>query len=187
MWHFADNDREYTQPAMPAGGAVLRAAWRVALAVTLAMPLALLGPGGFSGAPAAYAQQSDGVLAVVNVADAPLLAAPGGATVGTLALGSVVTAIQRTADGQMVEVVTETDVSGWVDSTALVAFGLDKLPVAGDAGAAAPTDTGAPAATTAATPAAATAASTATARPTPTQTPTPAPTATLAQSHYSPV
>ncbi len=176
MWHFTDNDREYTQPAVPAGGAVLRAAWRVALAVTLAMPLALLGPGGFADAPAAYAQQSDGVLAVVNVADAPLLAAPGGATVGTLALGSVVTAVQRTADGQMVEVVTETGGSGWVDSASLVAFGLDKLPVAGDAGPAAPADTGAPAAATAAPPAAATA----TARPTstPTQTPTPAPTAT---------
>lgn len=165
------------RPVSHERGALVHTAWRVALAVLLAAPVALLGPGGFAMTPAAYAQQTDGVLAVVNVADAPLLAAPGGARVGALALGSVVTAVRRTADGQMVEVVTEAGASGWVSSTSLVAFGLDGLPAVGaadqSAGAtatqpavAAPTATNAPATATPAP------------SPTATQTPTPAPTAT---------
>jgi hypothetical protein len=133
MWHFSNNDRERVRPVSHERGALVHTAWRVALAVLLAAPVALLGPGGFAMTPAAYAQQTDGVLAVVNVADAPLLAAPGGARVGALALGSVVTAVRRTADGQMVEVVTEAGASGWVSSTSLVAFGLDGLPAVGAA------------------------------------------------------
>ena len=93
MGQIANTDREHTRPAPLA-----RVAWRVALAATLALSPALLGPGGLATVPAAYAQDSSGVLAVVNVADAPLLDEPGGATGGTLALGSVVTAVQRTAD-----------------------------------------------------------------------------------------
>ncbi len=160
------------RPANVDHGAFVRTAWRVALAVSLALPVALLGQGGFAMTPAVYAQQADGVLAVVNVADAPLLAEPGGARVGALALGSVVTAVRRTADGQMVEVVTETGVSGWVNSTSLVAFGLDGLPAVGaveqsaDATATVPAATSAPATATSAP------------SPTATQTPTPAPTAT---------
>ena len=136
MWQLTNNDRERTQSAEQTGAGVVRIAWRLALAVTLALPPALLGAGGLATVPAAYAQQSDGVLAVVNVADAPLLAAPNGAEIGELALGSVVTAVQRTADGKMVEVVTEAGATGWVNSTSLVAFGLDELPAVGDAASA---------------------------------------------------
>ena len=176
MWHFTNTEQERTQPAPQS--ALWRAAWRGALALALALPPALAGPGGFTLAPAAYAQQSAGVLAVVNVADAPLLDAPDGAAAGTLALGSVVTAVQRTADGQMVEVVTEAGDSGWVRAASLVAFGLDRLPVAGGAAASTPAATAAASTPAANTPAVTRAAATATPVPSPTNTPTPAPTAT---------
>ena len=178
MWHTDEKDRESARPGAPARRGLARVAWRVTLAATLALSPALLGPAGLTYVPAALAQESAGVLAVVNVADAPLLDAPDGAPVGALALGSVVTAVQRTASGAQVEVITEAGARGWVNSSSLVAFGLDRLPAVDG-----PADAAEPVATAAAT-VAATAAATATQAapsPTPTNTPTPAPTATPTQ------
>ncbi|MFN8470506.1 MAG: SH3 domain-containing protein, partial [Caldilineaceae bacterium] len=123
------------------------------------------------------APQGRGQMAVVGASGAALYSAPQGDVLGTLPLGTVLTATSRTADSTWIEVTTTEGDSGWVKRNDVVAFGLDKLPVS-DSGS----DTGsaAPAATTAATAAPAKAATAATA-PTATKapsTPTTAPTAT---------
>jgi Tol biopolymer transport system component/uncharacterized protein YgiM (DUF1202 family) len=123
------------------------------------------------------APQGRGQMAVVGASGATLYSAPQGDVLGTLPLGTVLTAISRTADSTWIEVTTTEGDSGWVKRSDVVAFGLDKLPVSGS-----DSDTGgaAPAATTAATATAATAA-TATTVPAATKaapTPTTAPTAT---------
>ena len=115
-------------------------------------------------------------MAVVGAAGATLYAAPQGDELGALPLGTVLTAISRTADSTWIEVTTTEGDAGWVKKSEVVAFGLDKLPVSGSESSSA-----APAATTAATTAVATVPAKATTVPTATKappTPTSAPTAT---------
>ena len=95
------------------------------------------------------APQGRGQMAVVGASGATLYSAPQGDNLGTLPLGTVLTATSRTADSAWIEVTTTEGDSGWVKRNDVVAFGLDKLPVSGsDSGS----DTGnaAPAPTTAA-------------------------------------
>ena len=130
------------------------------------------------------ATASDGVLAVVGATTAPFYAAPAGEVLSTLPTGAVVTAIGRTADSEWVQIISEQGDTGWVEAAAIVAFGLNRLPVTdGATTAPAGADTAAPtpAGIATATAPAATATATVvppTATPTATPTQTPAPTAT---------
>jgi uncharacterized protein YraI len=130
---------------------------------------------------AAPAQQTGGTLAIVGASGARLYTSPGGEVVDTLAPGTVLTAVGRTADNLWVVAYNEAGAAGWAEVAEVVLFGLDQLPVMVEGSAppapgttpeadaptvALPTPTNTPPAT--ATP-------TATPSPTPTMTPTPTP------------
>ena len=119
--------------------------------------------------------QAATILAVVGSAGAALYDAPGGAKVAALATGDVLNADGRTAESEWLQVVTDSGSKGWVSAGDVVAFGMDRLPVVGEAPA---TAKSAPA--TAAPTAMPTKAPTATLTPAPTATPTqpPSPTPT---------
>lgn len=146
-------------------------------------------------------QALPGKLAVVGAQSADFYSAPDGDVVRTLAPGTTLTAIGRTADNQWVLVYLDDRTPGWVEAGRLVVFGTDQLPVMADMAqseSATPvespsaplTDTQAVTATevvTATTPAAVAATATptnppATATPTETATPLPTPTATPSPS-----
>ena len=140
---------------------------RKLLAVGLVLGM-LLSPSAaqLTGSVQSAAAQSSGatLLAVVSASGASLSDAPNGAAVSELAPGAVLTAVGRTADGKWLQVTTETNESGWVESSSVVAFGLDKLPTV--SAEPTPTPTVAPTATPTQAP---------TPTPAPTATPTPAP------------
>ena len=74
-----------------------------------------------------------GQMAVVGASGATFYAAPQGDELGSLPLGTVLTATSRTADSTWIEVTTTEGDTGWVKRSEVVAFGLEKLPVSGSA------------------------------------------------------
>ncbi len=132
-------------------------------------------PAPFSSPAQAAAPAQSGETGVVRPGGATLYDLPNGAVLATLEPISFVTLVGRTSDGDWVVVSTDDGQNGWVETSKLIAYGADQLPVVLDES---PTPTPVPpTATPTATPAPPTA--TPTAKP-PTATPTraaPTPTA----------
>ena len=131
-------------------------------------------------APVAQVDASGpGTLAIVGASGARLYTAPGGESIRELTPGTVLTAVGRSSDNLWVVVHNDRDISGWMEVSEVVLFGLEQLPVMleGNVPAVVPTagtTPGAPAAQEPVllpTP-------TATPLPSPTPTPSPVPTAT---------
>ncbi len=73
------------------------------------------------------------LIAVVGSNGATLYPAVGAESGSTLAVGTALTAVGRTADGRMLSVRTDEGATGWVMTNSVVAFNTRSLPVAGDA------------------------------------------------------
>ncbi len=85
------------------------------------------------------AQAGQGKLAVVGAQGTDLYDAPGGTAGESLTPGTTLTAIGRTADSLWIAVVTDDEANGWVETSTIVIFGAEQLPVNSDLPAAAPT------------------------------------------------
>jgi uncharacterized protein YgiM (DUF1202 family) len=81
-------------------------------------------------------QSSTGKLAVVGAQAADLYDAPGGTVAQSLAPGTTLTAVGRSADNQWILVTLDDGTPGWIETNQLVVFGTDQLPVMTDEGAA---------------------------------------------------
>ena len=92
----------------------------LALFVALAVPVATFAAG-------------SNTVAVVRSSGADLYDAPDGATMQSLARGSALEAIGRTADGAWLKVTTADGVTGWAPAARLVVFAVDNLPALSDA------------------------------------------------------
>jgi hypothetical protein len=125
-------------------------------------------------APLAQANQPNaGTLAIVGASGALLYTTPGGESLQSLAPGTVLTAVGRSADNLWVVVHDDADLAGWVEVNEVVLFGIEQLPVMveGVVPAAQVTTTAQPGAS----PQAPVLLPTPTATPLPTATPTPSP------------
>lgn len=133
-------------------------------------------------------QPNAGTLAIVGASGAQLYSAPGGDSLQSLAPGTVLTAVGRSADNLWVVVHNDADLAGWMEVSEVVLFGIEQLPVMieGTVPSAPPTTAAQPGASpqapvmlptpTATPPPTATPLPTATPTPVPTNTPTPLPT-----------
>ena len=83
--------------------------------------------------PAATFAANSNTVAVVRSTGADLYDAPDGAVIQSLARGSALEAIGRTADGAWLKVTTADGVTGWTPAARLVVFGVDNLPALSDA------------------------------------------------------
>ena len=92
----------------------------LALFVTLALPVATFAAG-------------SNTMAVVRSSGADLYDAPDGAAIQSLARGSALEAIGRTADGTWLKVTTADGVTGWTPAVRLVVFAVENLPALSDA------------------------------------------------------
>lgn len=72
---------------------------------------------------------NSGILAVVGADGADLYETPSGNTLGSLTIGSTLTAMGRSSDNLWIVVVTKNGATGWVVADSLVLFGLEELPV----------------------------------------------------------
>ncbi len=134
------------------------------------------------------AQAGQGKLAVVGAQGTELYDAPGGTAGASLTPGTTLTAIGRTADSLWIAVVTDDESNGWVETSTIVIFGAEQLPVQSDLPTAAPTSAatavdeemaeGTATAVEEMAPTSTSVAATATAVPTMTATPLPSPTPT---------
>ena len=97
-----------------------RSAWRWPCFMALALPVAT------------FAANSNAV-AVVRSSGADLYDAPDGAAIQSLARGSALEAIGRTADGAWLKVTTADGVTGWTPAARLVVFAVENLPALSDA------------------------------------------------------
>ncbi len=68
-------------------------------------------------------------LAIVNAEGARLYAAPDGEVRATLMAGTILTAFGRTADGLWIVVQTPDNLSGWIQSSGVMVYGMEELPV----------------------------------------------------------
>ncbi len=98
----------------------------LAISLTLALFVALTLP------VATFAAGSNTV-AVVRSSGADLYDAPDGAAIQSLARGSALEAIGRTADGAWLKVTTADGVTGWTPAVRLVVFAVENLPALSDA------------------------------------------------------
>ncbi|MBV7328661.1 SH3 domain-containing protein [Chloroflexi bacterium TSY] len=134
---------------------------------------------------------NNGILAFVGADGAELYETPAGDTLGSLTIGSTLTAVGRSNDNLWVVVITNNGATGWVEADRLVLFGLEELPVMfGDAPTLQTSDDSETDPTATATiPVASTATPTPTETPTPipTPTPTPRPTPTPTEVTIQPV
>ena len=101
-------------------GAGLAISLMLALFVALALPVATFAAGSNS-------------VAVVRSSGADLYDAPDGAAIQSLARGSALDAIGRTADGAWLKVTTAGGVTGWTPAARLVVFAVENLPALSDA------------------------------------------------------
>jgi uncharacterized protein YraI len=120
-----------------------------------------------------------GTLAIVGASGARLYTAPGGESIRDLTPGTVLTAVGRSGDNLWVVVHNDRDLSGWMEVSEVVLFGLEQLPVMleGNLPAAVPTAGAIPGTPVAQEPVLLPT-PTATPLPSPTPTPSPVPTAT---------
>ena len=95
------------------------------------------------------AQAGQGKLAVVGAQGTELYDVPGGTAGPSLTPGTTLTAIGRTADSLWIAVVTDDDSNGWVETSTVVIFGAEQLPVNNDLPTAPPTAVATSAATAA--------------------------------------
>ncbi|OUC05523.1 hypothetical protein RY27_26785, partial [Litorilinea aerophila] len=104
---------------------------RLRLGLLMAFLLAILLAGLLFSAPttAAPAVQpaEEGILAIVGANEASLYDAPGGTALRSLAPGTVLTAVGRTADTRWLVVYVDAQTVGWVERSQIVAFGLEDL------------------------------------------------------------
>ena len=96
----------------------------ISLALALFAALAL---------PAATFAANSNTVAVVRSTGADLYDAPDGAMIQSLARGSAINAIGRTADGAWLKVTTADGVTGWTPAARLVVFAVENLPALSDA------------------------------------------------------
>ena len=68
------------------------------------------------------------VMAVVRGGGADLLEAPGGTAIANVRVGSTLTALAVSNDGDWIQASTSDGVTGWVDAKQVIAFRLDSLP-----------------------------------------------------------
>lgn len=104
------------------------------LAGVIAITAAVLLTGAYLAPTAATPVQAQssgqqGVLAVVGAEGADLYDAPAGTVIGRSSLGSTLVASGRTNDDVWVLVTTDDGVTAWTETSALVLFGLNDLPV----------------------------------------------------------
>ena len=83
--------------------------------------------------PAATFAANSNTVAVVRSTGADLYDAPDGAVIQSLARGSALEAIGRTADGAWLKVTTADGVTGWTPAARLVVFAVENLPALSDA------------------------------------------------------
>ena len=74
-------------------------------------------------------QPNAGTLAIVGATGAQLYGAPGGESLQNLEPGKVLTAVGRSADNLWVVVHDDGDLAGWVETSEVVLFGIEQLPV----------------------------------------------------------
>ncbi len=106
--------------------ALLLAVEPVALVLAGSTVALAAGPAGEVAAPAAQT-----VLAVVGAQGAEMRESPEGAVIVTLNPGDLVQVSVRNSDGSWVKGANDAGEEGWFEAAALVAFGLDRLPVDG--------------------------------------------------------
>ncbi|MBX3013301.1 MAG: PD40 domain-containing protein [Caldilineaceae bacterium] len=73
--------------------------------------------------------QATRVVVIAGTEGATLLTEPGGATIATVAVGTLLTATARSDDGAWIYVSDAEATRGWVASAELIGFGLEKLMV----------------------------------------------------------
>ena len=103
-----------------------RAGLRLAISLVLALFVALA-------LPAATFAAGSNTVAVVRSSGADLYDAPDGAAIQSLARGSALDAIGRTADGAWLKVTTADGKTGWTPAARLVVFAVENLPALSDA------------------------------------------------------
>lgn len=102
---------------------------RVLIHLALVLSLLMLLPSAVSAAPLSQSGSGTGVSAVVGVDGATLIAGKPELLTTRLATGARVTALARSADGSLLQVVTEQGELGWLAATDVIGFGLNRLPV----------------------------------------------------------
>ncbi len=159
----------------------------LALVIGTISLIGLMGVDGVQPVNAAPLMQSGrpnpGTLAIVGASGAQLYATPGGESLQALTPGTVLTAVGRSADNLWAVVYNDANLSGWVEVSEVVLFGIEQLPVMveGTIPVAAPTSAqpgASPQAPALLPTPTATPLATATPLPTSTPTPSPIPTAT---------
>jgi Tol biopolymer transport system component len=154
----------------------------IVIVVATVLAVSISGLAGRSDVLAASLAQGDqpsaGTLAVVGANGAQLYTAPGGNVTQQLAAGKVLTAVGRSADNLWVVVQDDANLSGWVEVSQVVLFGMEQLPVMVEGTVAVPQATAAQPGATAQQTAVLLPTPTASPLPTATFTPSPVPTAT---------
>lgn len=105
----------------------------LALVIGTISLIGLMGVDGVQPVNAAPLMQSGrpnpGTLAIVGASGAQLYATPGGESLQALTPGTVLTAVGRSADNLWAVVYNDANLSGWVEVSEVVLFGIEQLPV----------------------------------------------------------
>lgn len=102
---------------------------RVLIHLVLVLSLLMLLSPAVSAAPLSQSGSVTGVSAVVGVGGATLIAGEPEMSTTQLPTGARVTALARSADGNLLQVVTEQGEEGWLAAADVIGFGLNRLPV----------------------------------------------------------
>jgi dipeptidyl aminopeptidase/acylaminoacyl peptidase len=116
---YIQNESENTVP---------RRSWRDSLVAGALLALVLM-----LALPVMSFAAGSSTLAVVRSSGADLYDAPDGAAIQSLARGSALEAIGRTADGAWLKVTTADGKTGWTPAARLVVFAVENLPALSDA------------------------------------------------------
>lgn len=102
---------------------------RVLIHLMLVLSLLMLLSPAVNAAPLGQTGSGTGVSAVVGVGGATLIAGEPELSTTQLPTGARVTALARSADGSLLQVVTEQGEEGWLAVSDVIGFGLNRLPV----------------------------------------------------------
>jgi uncharacterized protein YgiM (DUF1202 family) len=102
---------------------------RVLIHLVLMLALLMLSSPAVSAAPLSQSSSVTGIRAVVGVDGATLIVGEPELSTTHLPIGAHMTALARSADSNLLQVVTEQGVEGWLAAADVIGFGLNRLPV----------------------------------------------------------